>query len=56
MSDMLEYSDFGSFYTNNGIREINPGVELAKVEKQNLLADFSGAGSTFTGQHSCRPK
>lgn len=43
MSDMLEYSDFGSFYTNNGIREINPGVELAKVEKQNLLADFSGA-------------
>ena len=43
MSDMLEYSDFGSFYTNNGIREINPGVELAKVEKQNLLADFNGA-------------
>lgn len=43
MSDMLEYSDFGSFYTNNGIREINPGVELAKVEKQNLLADFAGA-------------
>jgi hypothetical protein len=43
MSDMLEYSDFGSFYTNNGIREINPAVELAKVEKQQLLADFSGA-------------
>ncbi|POA74769.1 hypothetical protein C1890_24765 [Pseudomonas sp. DP16D-R1] len=43
MSDMLEYSDFGSFYTNKGIREINPAVELAKVEKQQLLADFSGA-------------
>lgn len=43
MSDMLEYSDFGSFYSNNGIREINPQVELAKVEKQNLLADFGGA-------------
>lgn len=43
MSDMLEYSDFGSFYTHNGIREINPDAELAKVAKQNLLADFAGA-------------
>jgi hypothetical protein len=43
MSDMLEYSDFGSFYTNGGIRQIDPQAELAKVEKQNLLANFSGA-------------
>lgn len=43
MSDMLEYSDFGSFYQANGIREINPTTEMTKVEKQNLLADFSGA-------------
>lgn len=43
MSDMLEYSDFGSFYQSNGIREITPATEIAKVEKQNLLAEFSGA-------------
>ncbi|MCP8467063.1 hypothetical protein NK553_24220 [Pseudomonas sp. ZM23] len=43
LSDMLEYSDFGSFYVANGIRTIDPKVELAKVEKQNLMADFGGA-------------
>jgi hypothetical protein len=43
MSDMLEYSDFASFYTANHIREINPDVEMAKVEKQKLLANFNGA-------------
>jgi hypothetical protein len=43
MSDMLENSDFGSFYQGNGIRDINPATEMAKVEKQNLLANFSGA-------------
>lgn len=43
MSDMLEYSDFGSFYQANGIRQIDPAVELAKVQKQNLLTDFGGA-------------
>lgn len=43
MSDMLEYSDFGSFYAANRIRDIDPNAELAKVEKQNLLPDFSGA-------------
>ncbi|MCY1278274.1 hypothetical protein D9M68_336400 [compost metagenome] len=43
MSDMLEYSDFGSFYQANGIRQIEPNVEMAKVEKQKLLTDFSGA-------------
>lgn len=43
MSDMLEYSDFGSFYSGNAIREINPQTEMAKVEKQNLIPDFGGA-------------
>lgn len=43
MSDMLEYSDFGSFYQANGIRSIDPATEMAKVEKHNLLTDFSGA-------------
>jgi len=43
MSDMLEYSDFASFYTSNHLREINPDAEMAKVEKQKLLGDFKGA-------------
>lgn len=43
MSDMLEYSDFGSFYQSKGIRDISPVAELAKVEKANLVADFKGA-------------
>ncbi|XKY25336.1 hypothetical protein HKW97_24435 (plasmid) [Pseudomonas luteola] len=43
MSDMLEYSDFGSFYQSNGIRQIDPQIEISKVVKQNLLGDFSGA-------------
>ncbi|WPN46793.1 MULTISPECIES: hypothetical protein [unclassified Pseudomonas] len=43
MSDMLEYSDFGSFYAANRIRDINAPAELEKVKKQNMLADFGGA-------------
>lgn len=43
LSDMLEHSDFGSFYVANGIRTIEPSIELAKVRKQNLIADFGNA-------------
>lgn len=43
MSDMLEYSDFANFYAANHIRQIDPAVEMAKVEKQKLLANFGGA-------------
>jgi hypothetical protein len=43
MSDMLEYSDFASFYSANHIREIDAAVEMNKVEKQKLLANFGGA-------------
>lgn len=43
ISDMLENSDFGSFYKNNQIRDIDPSVELAKVQQKNLLADFGSA-------------
>lgn len=43
MSDMLEHSDFGSFYASNQIRDINPMDELDKVKRQNLFADFDGA-------------
>lgn len=57
MSDMLEFSDFGSFYASNSIREIDPATEMAKVHKMDMLADFGGArvfvhGAAFvpTGQ------
>jgi hypothetical protein len=43
ISDMLEYSDFASFYTANQIRDINAATELEKAKKQNLFADFGGA-------------
>lgn len=57
ISDMLEFSDFGSFYAANSIRQIDPAVELAKVEKMDMLGNFAGArvyvhGAAFvpTGQ------
>lgn len=43
VSDMLENSDFSSFYQNNRIRDIDPDSELSKVQQKNLLADFAGA-------------
>ncbi|OEC33668.1 hypothetical protein SAMN05216600_11915 [Pseudomonas cuatrocienegasensis] len=43
VSDMLENSDFGSFYQSNRIRDIDPEAELKKVQQKNLLADFAGA-------------
>lgn len=43
VSDMLENSDFVSFYSNNQIRLVSPEKELARVTKQSLIADFNGA-------------
>jgi len=43
ISDMLENSAFGSFYSNNQIRLLAADREMARVTKQNLLADFAGA-------------
>ncbi|KTT31406.1 hypothetical protein [Pseudomonas rhizoryzae] len=43
VSDMLENSDFGSFYQANRIRVIDPAAELAKVEKKELFAQLQGA-------------
>lgn len=43
VSDMLENSDFVSFYSNNRIRGIDAENELAKVTQQNLIANFNGA-------------
>tara|TARA_R110001592_G_scaffold42897_8_gene139209 strand:- start:1627 stop:2472 length:846 start_codon:yes stop_codon:yes gene_type:complete len=43
MSDMLENSDFGSFYANRRIRDLNPQAELDKVASVQLFADLDGA-------------
>ncbi|WP_085675394.1 MULTISPECIES: hypothetical protein [unclassified Pseudomonas] len=43
LSDMLENSDFGSFYGNNRIRDLNPAAELKRVGERQLFADLQGA-------------
>ncbi|WP_153242471.1 hypothetical protein [Frateuria defendens] len=43
VSDLLENSDFDSFYAHNGLRVLDPGKEIGKVERQHLFADFGGA-------------
>lgn len=43
ISDMLENSDYTSFYAANRIRDLNPVQELAKAEKNGALGDLQGA-------------
>ena len=43
VSDMLENSDFGSFYANNRIRDLQPAAELKRVADKGLFADLQGA-------------
>lgn len=43
ISDMLENSDFGSFYVNNRIRDLQPQGELKRVSDKQLFADLQGA-------------
>lgn len=43
ISDMLENSDFGSFYANNRIRDLQPEAELKRVGDKHLFADLQGA-------------
>lgn len=42
VSDMLENSDFSSFYSKNSVRDIDPELEMKKVEKNNLTANLEG--------------
>lgn len=42
VSDMLENSDYTSFYQNNQIRQIDPAKEMEKVSAANLLANLHG--------------
>ena len=43
VSDMLENSSVTSFYRKNGLRLIDPKVELARVQAVNMIGDFHGA-------------
>jgi hypothetical protein len=43
LSDMLENSEFGSFYANNRIRDLQPQAELKRVGEQQLFADLHNA-------------
>jgi hypothetical protein len=43
VSDLLENSDFGSFYAHNALRTIIPSVELKKAQANHLFTDFGGA-------------
>lgn len=43
ISDMLENSDFGSFYVSNRIRDLQPQTELKRVADKQLFADLQGA-------------
>jgi hypothetical protein len=43
VSDLLENSDFGSFYARNALRTIDPSAELKKAETNHLFAHFGGA-------------
>ena len=40
---MLENSEFGSFYANNRIRDLQPQAELKRVGEQQLFADLHNA-------------
>lgn len=49
LSDMLENSDFGSFYANNRIRDLKPATELKRVGEKQLFADLQGARIYIAG-------
>lgn len=49
ISDMLENSDYLSFYAGNSIAAKDPGASLQKLTQGKLLGDFSGAQVYVTG-------
>ena len=42
VSDMLENSGYTSFYAKNSLRDIEPELEMSKVEKNNLIPGLEG--------------
>ncbi len=49
ISDMLENSDYTSFYAKNQIKNLVVADELKKAQAHNLFADLSGARIYVTG-------
>lgn len=49
VSDMLENSSISSFYSQERMRQIDAALELRKVEKANVRADFGGASVYVMG-------
>jgi hypothetical protein len=49
ISDMLEHSDYTSFYAANRIKDLHPAEELAKAQKNNLFAHLNGARFYIAG-------
>lgn len=49
ISDMLENSDYASFYAKNQIKNLVVADELKKAQTHNLFADLSGARVYVTG-------
>jgi hypothetical protein len=43
ISDMLENSDYASFYANSAIQNLNVGQEIKKATDKGLFSDLSGA-------------
>lgn len=43
ISDMLENSDFDSFYRNNAIRNLSPDMEMKQISSLGLTTDFEGS-------------
>ncbi|MGN5029390.1 hypothetical protein ACTFBV_12350 [Aeromonas rivipollensis] len=49
ISDMLEHSDYTSFYATNKIKQLNVGDELKQAKSKGLFADLQGARVYVTG-------
>ncbi|WP_429219011.1 hypothetical protein [Aeromonas veronii] len=49
ISDMLEHSDYTSFYATNKIKQLNVGDELKRAKSKGLFADLQGARVYVTG-------
>ncbi len=49
ISDMLEHSDYTSFYASNQIKQLNVANELKLAESKGLFADLQGARVYVSG-------
>jgi len=49
ISDMLEHSDYTSFYAANQIKQLNVGNELKLAQSKGLYADLQGARVYVSG-------